>query len=339
MQVFDVVCVGDSVLDVFMTAGQSDYVKYDKESDKLILHAGSKVLIDTAGFTLGGNASNVAVGLSRLGFHVSLVAEHGDDEFAQKIRKGLLSENVSLDATKVTPGAPSTFSAGITIGGERTLFIHHVKREHQLSLDNLQAEWVYLTSMGEEWEEMYRKVLEYVKTSGAKLAFNPGSAQMKAGYESFKDVVSMSDILFVNRDEAEEILYGKLRRQEEKESTESLLFRVQRMGPKMVVITDGENGSYVLDSANQIFHEGIVSGKVKIGKTGVGDSYASGFLGAVMSGKDTQTAMQWGTHNAGAVLEHIGAQTNLLTKDELEKRIERQKVEVEGEKLEQKGME
>ena len=111
------------------------------------------------------------------------------------------------------------------------------------------------------------------------------------------------------------------------------------MGPKMVVITDGENGSYVLDSANQIFHEGIVSGKVKIGKTGVGDSYASGFLGAVMSGKDTQTAMQWGTHNAGAVLEHIGAQTNLLTKDELEKRIERQKVEVEGEKLEQKGME
>lgn len=326
--VFDVVCVGDSVLDIFLSSKSSEYVKYDSATEKLVLHAGSKILIDEAAFTLGGNASNVAAGLTRLGFGAALVAELGDDEFAEKIQKGLKEEGVNLEHVKITLGAQSTFSVGITIGGERTLFVHHEKRQHTLSLDGLSAGWVYLTSMGEEWRGMYTKVLEYVKTTGAKLAFNPGSAQMKAGYEHFKDVVSMCDILFVNRDEAEEMLYGKLRSKEEKETAESLLFRLQRMGPKMVVLTDGTNGSFVLAQDNQVYQEGIVKEKAYIGRTGVGDAYASGFLGAVVSGNDIPAAMQWGTHNAAAVLEHIGAQVGLLTKEKMQSRIEEQKVKV-----------
>lgn len=329
MKQFDTITVGDAFIDAFMSVkNSSEFCQYDKASEKLVLHAGAKILVDECDFMLGGNACNVAVGLSRLGFATALVAELGDDEFAQKIQKGLQKEGVSLELAKITTGAPSTFSVGLTIEGERTLFVRHVQREHKLSLDGVSTNWVYLTSMGKEWRGLYDNVLSFVKQSGAKLAFNPGSQQMHDGVDSFKDIVAAADILFVNRDEAEELLYGKIRSSEEKESAESLLFRLQRMGPPMVVLTDGEKGSFVLDRDNTIYSEGIVHVANPVGKTGVGDAYASGFLGALLSGKDIQSCLQWGTHEAAAVLEHVGAQTNLLTKEQLEERIKEQKVTV-----------
>ncbi len=322
MEVFDVVTVGDSFIDTFLSIeSPTDACLYDEHTQKLILHAGAKILLDDAEFLLGGNATNVAIGLSRLGCKTALIAELGDDEFAGKIKKGIEQEKVSLEFTKVTQGAPSTFSVGIHIGSERTLFVRHVKREHKLSLDGFQTKWIYLTSMGEDWKDMYAKTLSYVKSTGVKLAFNPGTAQMKQGYESFKDVVEASDILFVNRDEAEEMLYGKLRTTEEKETADSLLFRLQRMGPKAIVFTDGLDGAFALDEKGIVMFQDVAPAKVHAGKTGAGDAFASGYMGALLGGKDMKESLLWGAVNSASVVEHIGATTNLLTKEQLEERI------------------
>ncbi|HET9946513.1 MAG TPA: carbohydrate kinase family protein [Patescibacteria group bacterium] len=323
MESFDVVAVGDAFVDAFLSIhNPTEVCSYDETTEKLSLHAGAKILVDECDFMLGGNSCNVAVGLSRLGLKTALVAELGDDEFAQKIHHGLEKEHVSLDFAKITQGEASTFSMGIQVQGERTLFVHHVNRKHDLPLEGLTTKWIYLSSMGLEWQPMYERVLSFVKEQNIKLAFNPGSQQMKDGYESFKNVVSVCDILFVNRDEAEEMLYGKLRDAQEKESAESLLFRLQRMGPKMIVLTDGLNGSYFLDGGNIITSQPTILAEKPLGKTGAGDAYASGFLGAVLLGKDIKEAMKWGAHNSRAVVEHIGAQTNLLTKEEMERRIQ-----------------
>lgn len=319
MQSFDVVAVGDAILDVFIgVKNQDEFCQWD-DKGHLMLHAGAKILVDETAFMLGGNACNVSVGLKRLGIFSSLIAEFGSDEFAEKLKNGLEKEAVDLSLSQTTPDAPSTFSVGIQVGNDRTLFIHHVKREHNFSWD-FETKWLYLTSLGEKWEHVYKAAAVYKKATNTKLAFNPGSLQMKTGVESFKNVLEVTDILIINRDEAEMILHGKALVAEEKETEENMLFRIQRMGPKMIVMTDGDNGSYVMDENAKLFYEKGVKVAV-IGKTGAGDGYTSGFLAAIIAEKTVQEAMQWGAVNAMGVIGHIGAQTGLLERKVMEEKV------------------
>lgn len=321
MQQFDVVTIGDSVLDTFLSLhSASAFARFDTDTDELRIRSGGKVLLEDAQFLLGGNATNVAVGLQRLGLTTALIAELGDDEFAAKITKTIQKEGVSLDFIKIAQGAPSTFSVILDVLGDRTAFIRHVTRDHAIPLEGFETKWIYLTSMGKEWRAMYQDVLTYKKSHGTKLAFNPGSAQMQEGPDSFADVLAQTDILFVNRDEAEIILHGKTLTKEERETEENLLFRIQRAGPKMIVMTDGDNGSYVMDEKANLLYEKAAACKI-VEKTGAGDAYASGFLSAIFLGKSTKEAMQFGAENAASVIEHVGAQAGLLTKEAMEKRM------------------
>jgi hypothetical protein len=51
------------------------------------------------------------------------------------------------------------------------------------------------------------------------------------------------------------------------------------------------------------------------------DAYASGFLAGIIGRKEVQEAMLSGAVNSASVIEHLGAQTGLLRKEELEERI------------------
>lgn len=324
---FDVVAIGDAILDTFLhIRNQTEFCKWD-DNGHLMLHSGAKILVDESAFMLGGNACNVASGIKRIGFNSALIAEFGGDEFAAKIKNGLEKEGVSLQFALTTPSASSTFSVGIQVGNDRTLFVHHVEREHKFVLDGFSTKWIYLTSMGKEWKHVYTQVAEYKKSHDIKLAFNPGSAQMQAGADSFRDVLAVTDLLCINRDEAEEILYGKILGKDKEESEENMLFRIQRLGPKMIVMTDGGNGAYVMDADAKLYYEKAVPCEI-IGKTGAGDAYSSGFLGAIMSGKSIQEAMQWGAANSASVIGHIGAQTGLLTQGKMEQFLKEHPTEV-----------
>lgn len=322
MQQFDIVSIGDAVLDTFLSLeNASEFARLRKETDELCIKEGAKVLIDDAQFLLGGNASNVSVGVSRLGFHASLFAEFGDDEFSQKLLKGLEQERVDLSHAIHTPHTSSTFSVILNLLGDRVAFIHHVQRNHAFLFQNISTQWLYLTSLGKEWHHVYKEVAGLI--GEIRLAFNPGSAQIHEGRDAFADVLRVSDILFVNRDEAEILLHGKIPEKKMQETNENILFRLQRMGPKVVVMTDGEKGSYCMTDTAEFLYQEIVPCKV-IEKTGAGDAYTSGFLAAVLSGKSYKEAMQWGSINSASVLGKVGAQPGLLTKENITERIKKE---------------
>ena len=136
------------------------------------------------------------------------------------------------------------------------------------------------------------------------------------------DVLEKTDYLFVNKQEAEEILYGKeLELAGEKENQiKKLLYGLRGLGAKNVVITDGENGSFVYDESNESHHVGAIKIDV-VEKTGAGDAYTAGFLAAMLNDKPVEEAMRWGTLDAASVIQKIGAEEGLLSKVELEKRL------------------
>ena len=93
--------------------------------------------------------------------------------------------------------------------------------------------------------------------------------------------------------------------------------KINALGPKISVITDGPNGSMAYDGKD--FYElGLYETPI-VDRTGVGDSFATAFICALFHDKSVEEAMKWGTINAGGVISKIGPQEGLMKKEEIEK--------------------
>jgi len=315
MSSFDVVCIGNAKIDTFLTLHEANnHLRLLEETGELCIKFGEKISVDKAEILLGGNAANVAVGISRLELTTALVAEIGKDEFAQKIINTLSKEKVNSTKVYQIENQQSSFSTIINFKGERTIFSEHVRREHNFSFEDISTKWIYLTSLGEAWTDAYNKTVDFIKKTGSNLAFNPGTLQIKSGKTNIENVLSITNLLFVNKEEGEELLnypHGQ-------KSIEEIITNLQKFGPKIVVITDGKNGSYSVDERGNILKEEVAERKV-VEKTGAGDSYSSGFLGAILHGKLIKEAMNWGAKNSASVISKVGAQAGLLYKYDFEK--------------------
>lgn len=312
---FDVVCVGNAKIDTFLALHEaSTSLRLIKETNELCIKFGEKITVDKIELLLGGNAANVSVGLSRLGLNAALVVEIGGDEFAQKIINTLSKDNVNTSQVLQTKEQQSSFSTIINFKGERTIFSEHVKRKHNFTFENISTKWVYLTSLGDAWQGAYLRTIDFVKNTKCQLAFNPGTLQINSGEKNIQNVLSLTDILFVNKEEAMTILNIK----NQISNIDELLKNLQKIGPKIVIITDGKNGSYSIDALGNILKKGIIQTEV-VEKTGAGDAYSSGFLSAILYNKTIMDAMDWGTKNSASVICKVGAQAGLLHKSDFEK--------------------
>ena len=310
---FDAICVGNAKIDTFLTLSKEDHnLRFIKETNELCIKFGEKITVDKAELLLGGNAANVAVGVSRLGLKTALVAEIGTDEFAQKIINTLSVEGVDTSNVLQRKGQQSSFSTIINFRKERTIFSEHVKREHNFNFENISTKWIYLTSIGNDWEKAYEKTIDFVKSTGSYLAFNPGTLQIAAGARNLTDVLSLANVFIVNKQEGKALLKNN------SQNIQEVLIGLQKLGPKIVIITDGENGSFAIDEKGNIYRKAAVETKV-VEKTGAGDAYSSGFISAFIKNKPIDEAMKWGSKNSASVINKVGAQTGLLYKIDLEK--------------------
>ena len=316
----DILCIGDSVIDIFLKIPEANpNFKLEDSGKKLLMNLGEKISLEKYILDIGGNATNTSVGISRFGFNVGLCAEIGQDEFSAKIINRLKEENINRNFLRQTPEAKTSFSVILNYGGERTIFSEHVLREHNFDFEPLETKFIYLTSLGNKWEEAYKKTLNFVINKKPILAFNPGTLQIEKKDKLIMDIIEISDYLFLNKEEAEEILYGKeldLETKDRKQVFKKLLFGLKSLGAKNVIITDSDNGSYACDNSGKAYFLGTVKSQV-IEKTGAGDSFAAGFISALIEGLSLQEAMVFGAINAASVIEKIGALEGLLDKKQL----------------------
>src|SRR3989344_8832392 len=138
MHSFDLLSIGNVIVDIFLNiSGAEKHFKVN-ENGELQIRLGDKIHLEKYTFSLGGDASNVAVGASRLGHSSSLVAETGYDEFLIKIQKTL--EKEGGDISRLTRGqvAESAFSVILNFKGDRIIFAEDRIREHNFDFQNLE---------------------------------------------------------------------------------------------------------------------------------------------------------------------------------------------------------
>ena len=312
----NILVVGASLIDLFLRLEES-HVKTSGQSIELQL--GDKIPTQIDKLTLGGNGANVSVGLARLGINTSFFTWLGDDALSKEIENTILSENVKL-LTDSARGKTTGLSVILNFGKDRIILSHHEVGDHNFDhKEETKPDVVYLTSIGDRWEETYKKVLDFCLEKGSILAFSPGTKQI----EEFGDIVSSAlkktNYLFVNRQEAEVILKqtglsgGNIK---------NIFSNLSSLGPKIISVTDGANGAYSMAENGQIYRISAIPTSSEINRTGAGDAYATGFLAAILQEKEIDQAMAWGASNAYSVMQKVGAQDGLFTGSEILKYLE-----------------
>ncbi len=329
MEQIDLLTIGDASLDAFIFPTETEALCQLNDKDCLICFSyGDKIPVKDLQFSVGGNAANNAVGTRKLGIRTAVNLTLGEDDIGNQIVEKLIKNNVNTAYVFRQKGKRSNYSMAINYSGERTIFTYKDEIDYVLPQTLPDVSYVYLTSMGDNFPGVYEKVVEWVGSHPEiRLVFNPGSRQIRAGVDKIKNVLEVSHMVYINRDEAEKISGFEESRGKEKE----LLKKVSTLGPKIPVITDGPNGSYAL--YEEKFYKAGVMPVDAYERTGAGDAFGSGCLSALIKGKDIKEALLWGTVNSASVIGYVGAQRGLLDEGQMVEWLER--AESSGVKVEE----
>lgn len=314
---YDFVALGDITVDAFIQLSKDDAnVVCDIEGKpcQLMMNFGDKLPYDEVTVVNAvGNAPNASVSAHRLGLKSALITNLGHDRYGKDCLDALRREGVHTDFVKVHENKLTNYHYVLRYGAERTILIKHEEYPYILPDFGTPPRYIYFSSIGENGVDFHHDVAKYVKENEeTKLVFQPGTFQLRLGYEPLKDLYAETEIFFCNKEEAQTIL--------NKKDTEipDLLRELASIGPKIPVITDGPEGAFALDG-DTVWHMPMYPDPAPpVDRTGAGDSFASTFTSALALGLDVRTALMWGPINSMSVVQRIGAQAGLVTKEKLE---------------------
>ena len=272
-----------------------------------------------------GNSANASVAMARLGLSSALLAYVGDDIHGKQCLKQLKKEYVDTKYIVTDKNLHTNYHFVLRYGAERTILIKHsdFKRNLKKELSGKKIpSLIYLSSIGEPPFSYYNDIARYVYTHNIKFVFQPGTRQIDIGYEKLKDIYKLTNIFTCNVEEARHILSLASHKNIKTLSVKNILQEMHKLGPKIVVITDGPKGAYAFDG-RQVKNESYFipiypDPKPPVDRTGAGDAFASTFASAIMLDHDIKTALQWAGINSMSVVQYIGAQEGLLTQKKIQ---------------------
>ena len=311
---FDFIGFGDTVTDAFIELiDASVSCDINKEHCRICMRFGDKLPYkDVHVVPAVGNSANAAVAASRLDLKSALISNVGDDYFGEECLAALKNENVHTGFVKINKGHKTNYHYVLMFGAERTILIKHEEYEYELP-DFDDPKWVYLSSLGENSLSFHKKIADYLAARpDVKLAFQPGTYQIKFGLRALREIYERSDIFICNKEEAQRILATT------EEEMKKLLTLIREIGPKIIAITDGVNGSYAFDGHDYWQMPMYPDPAPPISRTGAGDAFSSTFTVAIALGLGIETALRWGPINSMSVVQQIGARAGLLSRKQIE---------------------
>ena len=233
---------------------------------------------------VGGAPANVAVGLARLGTRVSFVGKVGDDPFGRFLEEELRSSGVDTAGMRFDR-RHRTRLAFVSLGekGERDFsFWERAPADEQLRTDDIRlrrvaaSRIVHISSfllLSSATRSVALRLAALLCRQGCLISFDPNVrlSLWRSPDEARKVLTTMvrcAHILRLNLEEAR-FLSGA---REPHKAADAL----RRLGPELVVITDGANGCVYFTPSET----GKVSGfRVRaVDTTGCGDAFLAGLL-------------------------------------------------------------
>lgn len=315
----DFLAIGDITTDAFIRLKDANvHCKLDHEDCQLCMRFGDKVPYEFVEEVRAvGNSANAAVSAARLGLSAGLMADIGGDQNGQLCVAELKKNRVSTKYVSTHHENKTNYHYVLWFEDERTILVKHEHFAYKFEAPARLPRWVYLSSLGETALDYQLEIAAWLNENpGIKLAFQPGTFQMSAGLDKLMPLYRRADVFFCNVQEAERIL-----KMPAGSDIKELSRKMNALGPKIVVITDGPKGAYVFDGTKPDelwFMPTYPDPKPPYERTGAGDAFASTFVAALALGKTVPEALSWGPINSMSVVQQIGAQKGLLSRAQIE---------------------
>jgi len=310
---YDVITIGSATRDVFLKDG------FKAKGGKLCFDLGSKNEVSDIHFATGGGGTNSAATFANLGFKVACVSRIGNDRGGKAVLDDLKDLNIDSEFVREVDGSQTAYSVIISTDEGRVVLVHRGASQEfeaaDIPLEKLKAKWFYISSLAGNLE-LLKNIFDYAVEKDIRIAWNPGSKELKSGLTDLKPLLSKVGVLLVNLEEAQ-LLTGK---EKSKEIFEKLIESTNGI----IVVTNGMKGVNVC--SNKTCFSAPSLGDPAIERTGAGDSFGSGFVSGLIDNNDIEYATQLASANANSVVQEIGAKNGLLRKNMLDS-FEKVKVE------------
>lgn len=238
----------------------------------------------------GGNPVNVAVYTVRLGGEASYTGVVGNDAYGKLMRDSIQKKGVDISHLKVMSGNTAVTHVEIR-DGERILgdYEEGVMAGFKLDEDDIKFLGSHDMVVSGIWG-MIEQDLEKIKACGTQIAFDFATKYDSPVIDIAIPFVDYAFFAYDGEDEA---------------GMRAYMEKMQKKGPKAVIVTRGEKGSIAYDGTSYT-EFGIVPCEV-VDTMGAGDSFIAGFLFGILQGKTLRECMQMGAENSSVTLGYSGA--------------------------------
>lgn len=312
---FDFIAIGDVVSDAFIRLKDAAvHCDINSENCTICMRFADKIPYENVYIVPAvGNSANAAVSAARLGLKTAFVSNIGDDAQGKECLEKLTREKIDTQFVKINEGKKTNYHYVLWYEDDRTILVKH--EEFDYSFPEMEPpKWIYLSSLGENSLDYHQQIEKFLADHpDVKLAFQPGTYQMKFGTDKLKGIYERTYIFFCNKEEYQRIL------KTDEEDVKKLMEMMVALGPKIVVLTDGKKGAYYRDESGDFwFMPPYPDPKPPFERTGAGDAFSSTFTAALALGMSLEDAVRWGPINSMSVVQYVGAQEGLLPREKLE---------------------
>lgn len=307
MEVEDFIVIGSNVIDTQISVNSY----YNQ------IHLGDKIkLNDDFKTTVGGGGVNVSVCLSRLGAKVGFLSKFSYEKL-DLIKSELEKNKISIIDTKISKRPVAKSIIIDTKDGDRVIYTYKGQNAYleskDIDLSKLKSNYYYLNSLtGKSFDTLIHITKNIKKINkNSIICYNPSIYLLKSHLLNMKQLLKNVNILILNYSEAMELV------NKEDISINDCFKNIIKLGPEIIVITDGANGAYLYDSKNnKEYFQKSITDKI-IDTTGAGDCFAGTFFYFYSKGKSIEKSLYFAARNASSVIEYKGAVMGLKYYDDL----------------------
>lgn len=270
---------------------------------------------------LGGAATYIGLSASFFDVESAIVSVVGDD-FPEEYMQVLKDKNIDLSGLEVVKGGKTFFWSGR----------YHNDLNTRDTLDtqlNTLADFqpkvpenfknAEVVMLGNLHPLVQSSVLDQMTEKPKLVVLDTMNFWMDCALPELMDVIKRIDVLTINDEEARQ-LSGEY-------SLVKAAAKIQKMGPKFVVIKKGEHGALLFHDKEVFFAPALPLEEV-FDPTGAGDTFAGGFAGFIAQSENIsfgnlKNAVIFGSNMASFCVEKFGTERmQELTKKEVNTRLQ-----------------
>ncbi|GLU43346.1 PfkB family carbohydrate kinase [Allomuricauda sp. NBRC 101325] len=273
------------------------------------------------GRILGGAGTFIGLAASQFNVKSAIVSVVGDD-FPQSYMDILLNKNIDLSGVEIVKGGKTFFWEGKyhnDLNSRDTLVTELNTLADFNPIVPAAFKNAEIVMLGNLHPNIQLSVINQMETRPKLIILDTMNFWMNHTWDELMNVIAKIDILTINDEEA--------RQMTNEYSLVKAAAKIQKMGPRYVVIKKGEHGALLFHRENIFFAPALPLEEV-FDPTGAGDTFAGGFAGYLaeagyVSFESMKNAIIHGSNLASFCVERFGTERMVdLKKKEVEARLE-----------------